>query len=132
MMNSYWPTPSAAEQMPVVARHMNEASKLVFSRSMESADWNNTRVVKRDIAEEVRNMKADAGPHLVLMGSGTIVHQLTDARLVDEYQFVVTPIVLGAGRTMFEKLKEPMDLKLKGTREFTNGNVLMTYEFELA
>ena len=65
---------------------------------------------------------------LGLLGSGSIVQQLTEAHLIDEYRFIVTPVVLGAGRTMFEKITEPVQLKRTGTREFGNGNVLMQYE----
>jgi dihydrofolate reductase len=72
-------------------------------------------------------MKSQDGPDMIIMGSGSIVQQLTDARLIDSYQFVVTPVVLGAGRTMFEKIKEPMELKRTGVREFANGNTFMTF-----
>jgi dihydrofolate reductase len=73
-------------------------------------------------------MKSHDGPDMIIMGSGSIVQQLTDARLIDEYQFVVTPVVLGSGRTMFAGVKEPLELKHTGTREFSNGNVLMQYQ----
>ena len=128
MMKSYWPTPAAADQMPVVANRMNTASKVVFSRSVTESDWRNTRFYSGDIAEEVRRMKSHDGPDMIIMGSGSIVQQLTDARLIDEYQFVVIPVVLGAGRTMFGGVKEPLELKRMGTREVSNGNVLMQYQ----
>src|SRR5690242_2532799 len=127
MMKAYWPTQAAAEQMPAVANRMNSASKVVFSRSMKESDWKNTRFYSGDIVEEVRRMKSQDGPEMIIFGSGSIVQQLTDARLIDEYQFIVTPIALGAGRTMFEKIKEPLELKRTDTREFSNGNVLMQY-----
>ena len=128
MMKAYWPTPAAAEHMPAVANRMNTASKVVFSRSVKESDWQNTRFYSGDIVEEARRMKSQDGPDMIIMGSGSIVQQLTDARLIDAYQFIVTPVVLGAGRTMFEKIKEPMELKRTATREFSNGNVLMQYE----
>src|SRR6187399_1435948 len=90
MMKAYWPTPAAAEHMPAVANRMNTASKVVFSRSMKESDWQNTRFYCSDIVEEVRRMKSNDGPDMIIMGSGTIVQQLTDSRLIDEYQFVVT------------------------------------------
>ena len=128
MMKAYWPTPAAAEQMPVVANRMNSASKIVFSRSVKQSDWKNTRFYSGDIVDEVRRMKSQDAPDMIIMGSGSIVQQLTDARLIDSYQFIVTPVVLGAGRTMFERIREPMDLKRTAVREFANGNVLMQYE----
>jgi dihydrofolate reductase len=129
MMKAYWPTPAAAEQMPVVASRMNAAKKVVFSRTMKESDWQNTRFVSGDIEEEVRRMKSEDGPGLIVMGSGSIVAQLTDARLINEYQFVVTPVVLGSGRTMFDGIKEPMELQRTAIREFKNGNVLTQYQW---
>jgi len=128
MMKAYWPTPAAAEHLPTVANRMNSASKVVFSRSVKESDWQNTRFYNGDIVEEVRRMKSQTGPDMIIMGSGSIVQQLTDVHLVDAYQFIVTPVVLGAGRTMFEKITEPMQLKRTTVREFGNGNVLMKYE----
>jgi dihydrofolate reductase len=127
MMKSFWPTPAAAEQMPVVSNRMNTASKVVFSRSVKESDWQHTRFYSGDICEEVRRMKLQDGPDIIIMGSGSIVQQLTDARLIDDYRFVVTPVVLGAGRTMFHGIKEAVDLKRTSVREFENGNVLTTY-----
>ena len=127
MMASYWPTPAAAEQMPVVAERMNSAKKTVFSKTVKESDWQNTRLFEGDIAAEVRRMKAEDGPDLIIFGSGTIVRQLTDARLIDEYQFVIVPIVLGKGRTMFEWINEPMELKWTSVREFRNGNLVASY-----
>ncbi|WP_437747973.1 dihydrofolate reductase family protein [Sorangium sp. So ce1504] len=84
--------------------------------------------MKGDLAEEVRKLKAEPGPNMVVMGSGSIVAQLTDARLVDEYQLVVNGIVLGSGRTLFEGVKERANLRLKKTRSFSNGNVVLWYD----
>jgi dihydrofolate reductase len=64
---------------------------------------------------------------MVIMGSGTIVSQLTAARLIDEYQLVVNPIVLGAGRTLFDGVKNEVDMKLSSSRTFGNGNVVLWY-----
>jgi dihydrofolate reductase len=100
----------------------------VFSRTQEKASWNNTKLVKTDPATEIRKMKQEPGPDMVIMGSGTIVSQVTQAHLIDEYQVVVIPIVLGQGRTMFEGIKERLPLKLTKTRTFGNGNVLLCHE----
>jgi dihydrofolate reductase len=127
MMASFWPTPAARQVNAVVAQRMTELPKVVFSRTLIKASWSNTRVVKGDIAAEVRKLKAQSGPDLVLMGSGTIVTQLTDAGLVDEFQMVLNPVVLGSGRTMFDGLRRRVDLALKTTRSFGNGNVVLSY-----
>jgi dihydrofolate reductase len=128
MMVKHWPTAEAKRQAPEIAEGMNKLPKVVFSRTLDKVSWNNTRLVKNDIAGEVRRMKHDNGPDMVLMGSGTIVSQLTNARLIDEYQIVQVPIVLGRGRTMFEGVEQKLDLELKKSRPFKNGNVVLWYE----
>ena len=130
LMVSFWPTKMAYDMMPDVAEAMNNYSKVVFSRTMEEATWSNTKLVKDDMVEEVRRMKSEPGAGMVLMGSGTIVSQLTQARLIDEYQFAVHPLVLGSGRTLFEGVKDPVPLKRINSRTFGNGNVLLTYVLE--
>jgi dihydrofolate reductase len=127
MMAGYWPTPQAIKAMPVVAKTMNDAGKLVFSRTLSKADWNNSRLVKTDPVEEVRRLKKEDGPGMVVMGSGSVVAQLAQANLVDEYQLVVVPVALGAGRTLFEGMKGRLGLKLTSSRAFKNGNVFLTY-----
>jgi dihydrofolate reductase len=73
-------------------------------------------------------MKREPGEDMVILGSGSIVSQLAQAGLIDEYHVIVNPIVLGKGRTMFEGVKEKRSLKLTKTRAFGNGNVLLCYE----
>ena len=127
MMVSFWPTPAAADAMPEVARQMNELPKVVFSRTLDAATWSNTELIGDDVVGAVERRKAGSGPDMVVMGSGTVVAQLTDARLVDEYQVVVVPVVLGAGRTMFDGVRDPLALALTDSRAFGNGNVMMRY-----
>ena len=128
LMARYWPTPAALEALPVVAAQMNTLPKVVFSRTLQEPTWQNTELVRGDIETVVRRMKQEPGPDMVIMGSGTIVAQLTQARLIDEYQIVVTPIVLGSGRTMFDGVREKVDLRLTRTRVFDNGNVVLWCE----
>ncbi len=127
LMAGWWPTPQALQSMPVVARRMNELPKVVFSRTLEKATWQNTRLVKGDLAAETRRLKAEPGPDLLIMGSGSIVSQLTDAGLIDEYQVVVNPIALGRGRGMFE-VRQKANLAFRKARIFGNGNVVLWYE----
>lgn len=128
MMAGFWPTPVAHQQMPVVANKMNNGRKVVFSRTLSKAGWNNTTLVKGDLVEEVRKMKQAGGPDMVILGSGSIVAQLAAAGLIDTYQVVVNPVALGAGRTLFEGLPEIMRLKLTGSRAFKNGKTFLTFE----
>ena len=80
------------------------------------------------MAAEVRKMKQEPGPGMAILGSGSIVAQLAEEGLIDQYQIVVNPVVLGKGRTMFDGIKDKLSLKLTKTRSFGNGNVLLCYE----
>jgi dihydrofolate reductase len=130
LMAGFWPTPAAIESMPTVAASMNNNPKVVFSRTLKQAAWNNTKLLKGDLADEIRQLKAAPGEGMVIFGSGSIVSQLTQARLIDEYQLIVVPLVLGKGRTMFAGITGNLPLKLVDTRAFANGNVLLRYEPE--
>jgi dihydrofolate reductase len=128
LMASYWPTPMALQNSPVVAKGMNDLPKIVFSRTLDNASWSNTKLVKGDLAGEVRRLKKESGPDMVILGSGSIVSQLAQQNLIDEYQIALSPIVLGNGRTMFEGVKEKLNLKLTKSRTFGNGTVFACYQ----
>ncbi|MEO9264462.1 MAG: dihydrofolate reductase family protein, partial [Candidatus Baltobacteraceae bacterium] len=127
-MVAFWPTSFAAENFPVVAERMNNMPKIVFSRTMKAASWKNTAVVGGDIVDAVGKLKEEQGPDMAILGSGSIVSQLTSAGLIDEYQIVIAPIVLGKGRTMFEGITSPRRMRLTQTRAFENGKVVLYYE----
>jgi dihydrofolate reductase len=128
MMASYWPTAEALKNDPVVAKGMNESRKLVFSRTLAEAAWRNTTLVKGDPAAEIRRLKSEPGPGMAVLGSGSIVAQLAQERLIDELQLVVVPAVLGSGRTLFEGVTELLHFTLLRSKAFRNGNVLLCYE----
>jgi len=128
LMASFWPTPAAAQMMPVVAERMNNLPKVVFSRTLDKAAWANTKLVKEDPVGAVRKMKTEPGEDMAILGSGGIVSQLAPHGLIDEYQIVVIPVVLGKGRTLFEGVQDKVPLKLAKARAFRNGNVLLCYE----
>ena len=128
MMASYWPTPAALKMAPAVAAGMNNMQKVVFSRTLKKASWQNTTLVQGDLVAAVRKMKNEPGKGMVILGSGSIVSQLTQARLIDEYQVVVNPVILGQGRTMFDGITDKVSLRLTKTRAFDNGNVVLWYE----
>lgn len=127
MMAAWWPTPMAARAMPDVAAGMNAMPKIVFSRTLHSADWSNTSLVREDLVGTVRRMKSEAGPDMAILGSGTIVRQLADAGLVDTFQVVVNPVVLGAGTSFLSGLTRRVELVLTNTRAFKNGSVVLWY-----
>jgi dihydrofolate reductase len=128
MMASYWPTPQAIASDPTVAEWMNSLPKVVFSRTMDKAAWSNTTLVKGDVVATVRRMKLEPGKGMAILGSGSLVAQLAPEGLIDEYQIVVNPIVLGKGKTMFNGISKTLSLKPTKTRSFGNGNVLLRYE----
>jgi dihydrofolate reductase len=128
LMASYWPTPMASKNSPVVAKRMNELQKIVFSRTIKNVTWSNTTLLKGDPADEVKRLKQQAGADLVILGSASIVAQLCDARLIDEYQIGMNPIILGGGKSMFAGAKEKLSLKLSSSRTFQNGNVFLRYQ----
>ena len=127
LMIRYWPTPMAKQQNPVVAEGMNGAEKFVFSRTLNEATWQNTKLIKSDLVGEIQKLKQQRGKGMCILGSGTIVTQLAEARLIDELQIVVNPIVLGKGKTPFETATQRLSLKLLKTRAFGNGNVIHYY-----
>jgi dihydrofolate reductase len=128
LMARYWPTPIADQHNPAVAAGMNSMSKVVFSRTLDQALWSNTRLVKGDLVSEIRKMKDETGPGMAVLGSGSIVAQLAPENLIDEYQMMVDPVALGKGRTMFDGIKEKLNLRLTKTRTFGNGKVFLRYE----
>ena len=128
LMAGFWPTPEAIRTDPIVAAGMNKAEKIVFSRTLEKADWKNTRLVKSDLIAEVRSLKRGSGQDLTILGSGSIVSQLAQEGLIDEYQILLNPVVIGKGKTMFEGVKDRFSLRLIKTRVFGNGNIMLHYE----
>ena len=123
MMAAFWPTPVAAQQMPDVARGMNAATKHVASRTIKPT-WQGSELLPGDLVGAVRALKTKPGPDITVLGSGSIVEQLGEAGLVDEYQFVIIPVALGSGRGVFAGKQR---LRLLQHRVFRCGNVVLTY-----
>jgi dihydrofolate reductase len=125
LMASFWPTSFAKQRDPTVADRMNNAKKIVFSKTLTEVTWSNTTLLKDNLIDEVRKLKQ--AEDAAILGSGTLVKQLTEERLIDEYHFVLNPIALGQGRTLFDGVKNRLNLKLGNTRTFQNGNVVLVY-----
>jgi dihydrofolate reductase len=123
MMEAFWPTQIAAQQMPVVAEGMNAMRKYVVSKTVQPT-WNNTHLLRGELVESVSDLKESGGPDITILGSGSIAAQLGEAGLVDEYQFVIVPVALGGGRTAFANTR---NLQLLNQRAFRCGNVVITY-----
>lgn len=123
----YWPTQGVKDD-PVFAEKMNTLPKIVFSTTLETVTWNNTRLVKDHVAEEIHALKSQEGQNMVIDGSPGLIHSLTRLGLIDEYQLRVHPIVLGSGVPLFEDLKERMPLTLIESKTFQSGVVILHYQ----
>lgn len=127
LMSGYWPAPDAIKNDPVIAAGMNNADKIVFSGTLKNAAWNNTRVISDNIVEEIKKMKQLPGKEMTLLGSGSILTLFAEKGLIDEYQFMLDPVVLGNGTSIFKDINRKLDFKLKGARTFKSGVVLLNY-----
>jgi dihydrofolate reductase len=128
MMASYWPTPSAINDDPVVAGKMNSLPKIVFSRTLDKVEWNNSRLVKDNIAEEVSKLKQQPGKDLAIFGSSDLAVSLIQMGLIDELRIMVNPVVLGNGKPLFKGINDKLNLRLLRTRSFSSGNILLYYQ----
>ncbi len=128
LMANYWPTPAAIEDDPVVASLMNRLPKIVFSRTLKKAEWNNTRLIRDHVAEEISKLKQQPGKDLALFGSANLMSTLMQLDLIDEHRIMVSPVILGSGNPLFKNTQDKLHLKLVRTRIFVNGNVLLCYQ----
>ena len=106
---------------------INEAAKLVFSRTRKDVTWRNSRLVREFDPREVEAMKRRPGKDMIVFGSGSIVSQLTDHGLIDEYRFVVAPVLLGSGRSLIGNVSKRTRLDLLEAKPYGSGNVMLRY-----
>ncbi len=125
LMVAFWP--NATGEDPVVTEKMNSLPKIVFSKTLAAVDWNNSRLVANNIAEEISALKQQPGKDLVILGSGSIVSQFAQLGLIDEYRIIVTPVILGSGNGQF-KNTDRLSLKLVETKTFKSGVVILYYQ----
>lgn len=130
LMAGFWPTadsdPSSSQSVAEFARIWRDMPKMVFSRTLERADWNTT--VARDVVvEEINELKAQQGGDLAL-GGADLASTFMDHDLIDEYRIYVHPIVIGRGKPMFRPMDLKISLRLAETRTFGNGVVLLRYQ----
>ncbi len=126
-MASYWPTPAAVADSPATAEQMNSLPKIVFSKTLHKAEWNNTRLVRGDAAEEIKKLKEQPGKDMIILASSDLAASLAEHGLIDEYRIMVNPIALGEGKPLFQGMKRDLRLKLLDVRRFASGNVLLSY-----
>ena len=127
MMASFWPTPQAYEQDPVVAGFMNDLPKVVASRTMTEHEWGPTTFVADDVAGHVRALKEAPGKDIAIFGSSSLVAELLPTGVVDELRIIVDPVALGRGIPALAGLAKPLPLRRTGLQAFANGHVVLTY-----
>lgn len=127
MMASYWPTPEAIHDDPAVAELMNKTSKVVFSNTLNKVEWQNTRLIKGDAMQEIAKLKRLPGKDLIIFGSGNLTSSLTNSGLIDEYNLIVIPVILGKGTPLFKGIDHQVKFAHFKTKTFLNGNVLLCY-----
>jgi dihydrofolate reductase len=124
------PDPHGGERSPeirAIGTFINDAVKLVFSRTLGSVTWRNSRVIRELDPHEIENMKRQPGGDMMIFGSGSIVSQLSQHGLIDEYQFLVSPILLGSGRPLLSGVSRSVSLDLLESRQYPSGIVMLRY-----
>lgn len=133
LLESVWPKiaadPNAPQGARATANELNQMTKVVFSTTLPDVTWVNSRLVRGNVAQEVRRLKQAQGPDMLIFGSGTIIQQLAAEGLIDEYLLALTPVALGAGKSMFTGVPQ-RDLELVEARSFQTGNVLLHYRMK--
>jgi dihydrofolate reductase len=114
-------------EIRAMAVWINEATKVVFSRTRKEVTWRNSRLVHELDPREIEAMKGQPGTDMMIFGSGSVVSQLTEHRLIDEYRFVVGPILLGDGRPLLGGVPKSLRLDLLEARAYPSGNVMLRY-----
>jgi dihydrofolate reductase len=136
---SFWPhalddaasDPHAAGRkspaLRAMAKWINDANKLVFSRTLKQTSWRNTRILPNFEALEIEALKRGQGKDIMIFGSGSIASLLTRHALIDEYRFVVAPVLLGTGRALIRDVPSSLCLELLEARPSRAGNVMLRY-----
>jgi dihydrofolate reductase len=131
MMKGYWPTRDAIKADQEMARVVNLSEKIVFSSKLKKVEdgpnWKNVRLMSGIDAESINRLKSETGKDIVIIGSGSIVRQLTDLGLIDEFELMVVPVILGKGKSLFADV-ENKELELVETKAYKNGIVMLRYK----
>lgn len=110
----------------MTAERLTSMTKVVFSKKLKESTWENTEVHDGNLTNVVKELKSGEGTDILVMGSGTIVQQLTQEGLIDEYFFILTPVIAGQGKPLFPGVKQ-LGLTLVSAQSFKSGNVLLRY-----
>jgi dihydrofolate reductase len=122
-MASYWPSAPKDE----IAEKMNNLPKIVFSRTLEKAEWNDSRLAEGDAVDEITRLKQQSG-NAIILGSATLASSLLQLGLIDEYRVILNPILIGSGHPLFKGIRDRVRLKLQETKLLSSGGVVLYYQ----
>lgn len=132
MMHNYWPTmlsnPEASEHERNHAEWIEKTEKIVFSTTLDTVEWNNSRLVKDHVEEEINKLKQQPGKDMVILGSPRFAHYLMQLGLIDEYKITVSPVLLGSGLPLFQGIEQKTSLKLIENKTFASGAIGLHYQ----
>ena len=132
MMAAYWPTvlcnPLSTQPELRYAQWLENIEKIVFSRTLEKAEWNNSRLVKKNITEEVMKLKQHRGKSMLILGSPGLTQSFMKRDLIDEFRVNVNPVILGNGMPLFGYILHPIHLELLSEKKFSAGVVGLHYK----
>ena len=129
---SYWPKvaldPASRRGLVEYADHLNAMRKIVFSKTLARVEWNHSTLVQEVVPEAIMHLKQEPGRDIVIHGSATIVQTLTNLGLIDRYQLLVFPVILGSGKPLFQDLMHQVKLSLVSTKTHPSGVVVLSYQ----
>lgn len=132
MMHGYWPSvpsdPNATEYELNHAKWIEKVEKVVFSKKLDTVEWNNSTLVNDNVEEAILKLKEQEGEDIVVLGSPRLAHYLMELNLVDVYKITVSPTLIGGGLPLFKNIKAKTDLKLKSNKAFGSGALGLVYE----
>jgi dihydrofolate reductase len=120
----YWPTAPDAR----FADKMNSLPKYVVSTTLDKVEWNNSTLIRENVADEIARLKEGSGGYILVYGSADLVQTLRAHDLVDEYRLMVYPVVAGSGKRLFQNAEYLSIMELVDTKPFRPGNILLTYK----
>lgn len=132
MMHNYWPSmlsnPDASEHERNHAKWIEKTEKIIFSTTLDKVEWNNSRLVKDHVEEEINRLKQEQGKDMVILGSPRFAHYLMQLGLIDEYKITVSPVLIGSGLSLFQGIQEKTNLKLIENKTFASGAIGLHYK----
>ena len=126
-MAAYWTKAEGETAELEVAKLMNRIPKLVFSKTLKSAEWNNTKIISENASAEIQKLKEEGGKDMYVFGSANLSETFIKDNLFDEYRIGIAPVILGSGRPLFRQGIAPKNLSLISTQQLLTGGVVVKY-----